>query len=143
MHEVLLDPEPYWIYSQEPFVLQPSREYEGFVYLITNRQSNKQYIGKKSFWSRVTPKNGGRKQTIESNWKKYYGSSDELAEDLKLYGKQNFRREILRLCKTKKETTYFELQELYTRGVLLSDNFYNQSIQGKFFKSEMQRLINR
>jgi hypothetical protein len=141
VHELRLDPEPFWTYRQEPYVIQPSRDYEGFVYLITNKQTNRKYIGKKSFWSRVSLKSG-RKQTIESDWKKYYGSSDELSQDIKLIGKHNFNREILHLCRTKKETTFFELQELYARQVLLSEEYYNKSIQGKFFKSEMQKTIN-
>jgi hypothetical protein len=42
------------------------------------------------------------------DWKNYYGSCDELKEDIKILGKENFLREILYLCPHKKSMSYFE-----------------------------------
>ena len=58
-------------------------KYVGFVYLITERDTGKKYIGKKFFWSkrRLPPLKGkSRKRTVvkESDWKDYYGSSEHL-----------------------------------------------------------------
>jgi hypothetical protein len=75
--------------------------------LITNRL----YIGKKSFKSHRTPKGATRKKTLESDWRKYFSSNDELKDDVKKLGKDKFKRTILRLCKYKKEMSYHETRE--------------------------------
>ena len=46
-----------------------------------------------------------RRVKKESDWKLYYGSSDELKEDVKLLGTHMFRREILSLHKSKARRT--------------------------------------
>jgi len=86
-----------WKYNDEDFVDAP-KGIEGFVYLITNLTNNRKYIGKKSFWTRRKDKKTGRRKTKESDWKNYFGSCDELNEDVKLIGKDKFEREILYLC---------------------------------------------
>ena len=91
-----------WLYKNEPFEETPSKEFEGFVYLITNTLNGKKYVGKKHFWTRRKQKKTGRRKTLESNWRNYYGSCDPLAVDVKEMGKENFVREILYLCKHKK-----------------------------------------
>ena len=57
----------------------------GFVYEITDTQTDMKYIGKKKFWSRVTrPPLKGRKNKRrslkESDRKSYYGSSEVVKE---------------------------------------------------------------
>lgn len=123
-----------WWYENNPFYLtEKFQNLEGFVYLITNIQNNKQYIGKKSFWQRRKIKSTGRRKTSESNWKNYYSSSDELNKDVKLLGENNFKREIIHLCTHKKVMSYFETKEQFDRNVLLSENFYNMCIAGKYY----------
>ena len=85
-----------WKYNQEEY-LEASKEFEGFVYLITNLTNNKKYIGKKSFWTRKKDPKTGRRKTKESDWKNYFSSCDQLKEDVKTLGKDNFSRYILYL----------------------------------------------
>lgn len=124
-----------WYYKGEPFD-GPINGYEGFVYIITNITNNKKYIGKKHFWSRVKLKGKTRKTTLESTWRQYYGSCDPLIEDTKLLGKEKFKREILYLCVYKKEMSFLEEHEQWINNVLLSDDWYNTNIAGKYFVRE-------
>jgi hypothetical protein len=130
-----------WLFNSEEFSSAPN-DYEGFVYIITNVLTQKQYIGKKSFWSRRKDKKSKRRKTLESDWQKYYGSSDEIKDDLKKYGKENFKREILYICEHKKSMSYYETLEQFKRNVL-TDSFYNSNILGKFFDSEVERLYSK
>jgi hypothetical protein len=124
----------------------------GFVYKITHIDTNKAYIGKKSLYHnrkhKLTkkqldeqPVTRGRKSTheilhIESDWKTYYGSSKELAADIKLFGKDEFRREIIYLAKGKKQLTYLELKAQFHYDVLEVSS-YNDNIAGKFFRKDL------
>tara|TARA_S200002703_G_scaffold103991_2_gene90210 strand:- start:450 stop:854 length:405 start_codon:yes stop_codon:yes gene_type:complete len=122
-----------WTYQGQPFTSDMIGEYFGFVYLITNLDNGKMYVGKKWFWStrKLPPLKGKtRKRRVqkESDWQKYYGSSDEVKLLVEQHGEDNFEREILRLCKTKGECSYYELVEQVDREVLLRDNYYNEFI---------------
>jgi len=102
----------------------------GFVYLITNLETNQKYVGKKFFWSKKTlPITKTRKRRkrllVESDWKDYWGSSKHLQEDVNKQGENKFHREILHLCKTKAECAYMETKEQFDREVLLTDEYYN------------------
>jgi hypothetical protein len=124
----------------------------GFVYKITHIDTNKAYIGKKSIYHnrkhKLTkkqldeqPVTRGRKSTheilhVESDWKTYYGSSKELAADIKLFGKDKFRREIIYLAKGKKQLTYLELKAQFHYDVLEISS-YNDNILGKFFRKDL------
>jgi hypothetical protein len=115
-------------------------EYEGFVYLITHKETGRYYLGKKSFWSRVKPKGKTRRKTIESNWKNYWGSSKEFLTYVKEEGKDKFIREIIHLCVYKKQMTYWETYEQYTRGVLFDELCFCDNIGGTMFSSEQHIL---
>ena len=112
----------------------------GFVYLITNTISGRQYIGKKlakfskTTYKTVTLKNGTKKKKkirskIDSDWQEYYGSSVELTADITKLGKENFTREILFYCTSKAQTSYIEAREQFDRKVLESNDYYNGHIQ--------------
>jgi len=123
----------------------------GFVYRITNIKTNKFYIGKKSLQftkkTAITKKEkletGTRKKTKrvskESNWLDYYGSSKELAAEIKTIGKTMYKREIIELCHTKKYLNYCELSHQIKNDVLTS-NSYNGNILGRYFLRDMQNL---
>lgn len=128
-----------WIYNNEPF-LDPG-EYFGFVYIITNLLSGKQYIGKKFFWSTKRKQvNKVRKRIkVESDWKEYWSSSDEVKADVEQFGPENFKREIIYLCKNKGTTNYLEAKEQFTRSVLENrDRWYNSWIMVKVSRSHIK-----
>lgn len=131
-----------WFYKGKEFTSEDIKDYTCFVYMITNLENSKKYIGKKTFVSvrRKPPLKGKkrkRKVVSESNWKKYYGSSDYLNEDLKKIGEDKFHREIIRLCKTKGEASYFEAKMQFEHDVLLSDEYYNNWISVKVTGSHL------
>lgn len=117
-------------------------EYIGFVYLITNLISNKKYIGKKllKFKKTKTVKGKKKKSLVESDWKTYWGSNDELKEDVKRLGEVNFKREVLIFCKSKGELSYFELKEQVLAGVLESDEYYNSWIMARVRKDHLKKV---
>ena len=99
------------------------KNYVGFVYLIENKVNNRKYIGKKLFWFKK-----GKKK-IESDWKTYYGSCNDLNADITKYGKQNFDRIIIRLCLTRFEWSYYEMKYQVDNEVLFDTQYYNQLIR--------------
>ena len=117
-------------------------DYFGFVYLITNLTNQRQYIGRKYFWSFKTPKGKKRKVKQESDWKKYYGSCPELKEDIKLYGKEQFQREIMSIHKAKGLVNFEETRQLFHHNVLteaLNDGtplYYNSNILGRYMRKD-------
>jgi len=128
-----------WYYNNEPF-LDPG-EYYGFVYTITNLLSGKQYIGKKFFWTTKRKQiNKVRKRfKVESDWKEYWSSSDEVKADVKLFGPENFKREINYLCKNKGTVNYLEAKEQFTNNVLENkEKWYNSWIMVKVSRSHIK-----
>ena len=122
-----------WHYKNKPVVDIPEG-YVGFVYLITNTTNNRKYIGKKltQFRRSKRPLKGRtnkRRYTVESDWRDYYGSSDELTADILHLGKEKFTREILFWCKNKSELSYIEAREQFTHKVLESRDWYNGHIR--------------
>ena len=102
----------------------------GFVYLITNNTNNKKYIGKKQCQSvRKRPPLKGKKnkrhETIETDWKTYTSSSNQLNEDLDTLGKDSFKFQIIRWCDSKWELSYYEGKLQFEEEVLLKDDYYN------------------
>jgi serine/threonine protein kinase len=125
-----------WTYQDKEFTSEMIGSYIGFVYLITNLSNGKKYIGKKSFQSKRKNKRTKRRETKESDWKNYYSSSEDLKKDVEILGKDRFKREILHLCSYKKQMTFLEEKEQWDRNVLLTDDYYNTNIGGKFFVRE-------
>jgi len=122
-----------WLYKNKQVVDIPEG-FVGFVYLITNITNNRKYIGKKltQFKRSKKPLKGRtnkRRYTVESDWKDYYGSSDELTADVELLGKDKFTREIMFWCKSKSELSYIEAREQFTHKVLESREWYNGHIR--------------
>jgi hypothetical protein len=128
-----------WYFNGQEFN-EVDKKYEGFVYLITNLENGMKYIGKKHFWERRKNPKTGRRQTKESDWRKYFGSCDQLKEDVKSLGENKFKREILYLCPHKKSMSYYETYEQFKRNVLLDEAYYNTNIEGKFYSSEVERI---
>jgi len=133
-----------WTYSGEA-VLSPPEEFYGFVYIITNTKTNKKYIGKKFFWSKVSKpplkgKTRRRRSVKESDWKTYYGSNKELNEDVQKEGKEYFKREIVQLCKSKGECSYWEAKLQFDNNVLIDDTWYNEWIMIKTHRKHVKGI---
>jgi len=131
-----------WHYNGKKYDETPE-EYQGFVYMITELDTGKKYIGKKFFWKPKTlPITKSRKRRVrtrvESDWRTYFGSSKEVQTLVESKGNSNFKREILRLCKTKGECSYYEAKEQFERNVLLSDEYYNEFIGCKIHSRHLK-----
>ena len=137
-----IDYENPWIYKGTPFTSDDIGDYYGFVYRITNTNTQKSYIGRKYFVQKRKPKGGKRRVTSESDWKKYYGSSEDLKQDIRRDGKDSFRREILSLHTTLGKVNYEETRQLFLNDVLtesLDDGtpkYYNSNILGRYMKKD-------
>ena len=140
-----------WLYENTLIESLPE-DCVGFVYLITNKQSGRQYIGKKlAKFSRTTYrmvklKNGKKKRKkirgkIESDWQTYYGSNTELNTDVEKLGVDNFAREVLYYCSSKAECSYIEAREQFRHQVLESDDYYNGQISVRVHGSHIKNKL--
>lgn len=134
-----------WHYKGEEFTSEMIGDYIGFVYIITDLSNDKKYVGKKLFKSKrkLPPLKGKtRKRTVikESDWKDYFGSSDEVNSIVEEMGSENFHREILHLCEKRGEMSYLELKQQMDREVLLSDEYYNNIIQVRIHGNHVRSL---
>lgn len=131
-----------WIYNGKDIVEIPEGSY-GFVYIITNLTNNRKYIGKKFFYtSKRKQVNKVRKRyKVDSDWKEYWSSSDELKADVEKFGKSNFKREIIHFCETKGVTNYLEAKEQFQRAVLENkEEWYNTWIMVRVSRSHLNKL---
>ena len=136
-----------WLYENEEYDKQPD-DYQGFVYVITELSTGKKYIGKKNFCRPHTlPKNSKRTRRVKSrrpsDWKEYYGSSKQLADLVEQSGSDNYKREILRLCHTKGEMSYYEAKFQFDNDVLLRDDYYNEFIGCKIHSRHIPQWLKK
>ena len=131
-----------WIYQGSAFTSDDIGDFFGYVYRITNLKSGKKYIGRKYFTQRRKPRGGKRRVSSESDWKKYYGSSEELKQDIKKYGRNIFKREIISLHRTLGKVNYEETKQLFLNNVLMealddgTPAYYNSNILGRYMKKD-------
>jgi hypothetical protein len=132
----------HWLYENKEIEDIPEG-YFGFVYLITNIKTGRKYIGKKQFNSyrskKIKGKTRKKRFVLESDWKDYWGSCEELKEDIKILGEDSFKREILKLCKTRGDLTYSEVEFQIKKDVLTALDsegrrlYYNSNIMSRWF----------
>jgi hypothetical protein len=136
-------------YYQNTIVEEINEEFIGFVYCITNNITGRKYIGKKlakfskTTYKTVRLKNGNKKKKkirskIDSDWREYYGSNDQLNKDVEQLGAENFKREIIYYCTSKAECSYIEAREQFSRRVLESDDYYNGQISVRVHGSHIK-----
>ena len=142
MTDTPTDYENPWIYKDTTFTSNDIGDFFGFVYCITNIQSGKRYIGRKYFQQKRKPRGGKRRVTSESDWKKYYGSSNELSADRKLLGNAAFKREILSLHTRLGDVNFEETKQLFLHNVLTetldgkTPLYYNSNILGRYMRKD-------
>ena len=119
--------------KEEEFI--PNLDKFGFVYLITNLQNGKGYIGCKQYLMYRKLKE------TESNWKRYMGSSKWLLKDIEKIGKEHFKFEIIAEYKNRRSLRYYELYYQMKFNVLSSilegtdePAYYNSRVGGKFYR---------
>ena len=138
-----------WLYKNKVIKcieLMPQDTF-GFIYQVTYLPTNEKYLGKKFIYfnKKLPPLKGfkrKRKISIESDWKKYYGSHDKIKTLLKENKHDGFKREILEFAFNKKHLTYLETKYLFTNNVLENNEYINDNILGKFFRKDLVQLIN-
>ena len=117
---------------------------EAFVYLITNTTNGRMYVGKKLAKFKTTKpplkgKKNKRRGTKESDWRDYWGSSDNLQADVLELGEDKFTRQILHICPSRGVASYLEAKEQFDRNVLLTDDYYNGIINVRVGGSKILR----
>lgn len=119
-----------WYYNNEPFSSDDIGSFQSFVYRIDHKITDRSYIGKCSFWSTRTlkplkGKTRKRKQTVESHWTNYQGSSKELLSDIDKHGPDSITKNILCLCMSRSEASYVEMLYQVRLNVLMNPKYYN------------------
>ena len=129
-----------WLYNREPLTEIPEGSI-GFVYLITNQANGMKYIGKKNFYFSKTKQVKGKKKRIkvESDWKTYFGSNKELNEHVNLLGETKFYREIIHLCKSKGEMSYYETKHIFASDAVISESYYNDWVMCRVRKCHIKK----
>lgn len=131
-----------WMYQGNVFTSNDIEDYFGFVYCITNLLNGKKYIGRKNFYTYRKPRGKKRKVKKEGDWINYWGSCDELKEDIQLLGKENFKREILSFHYTQGKLNFEEIRQQFLNNVLTEKldsgepAFYNNNIANRFYKKD-------
>jgi hypothetical protein len=134
-----------WIYKGEEFTSEMIGDWVGFIYLITEKETGMKYVGKKLFTAvkKLKPlKDGKRRKSVrvETDWKKYWGSSEDFQALVEAKGDDAFIREILHLCKTKGEMNYVEAKEQFDREVLLRSDYMNGIIACKINHNHVNHM---
>jgi len=93
-----------------------------YVYIITNNILNKQYVGSKMCY-KEDPNNDG-----------YWGSSRNLNNDYKIYGKENFSKEILEYYDEKISMLRGETKHILEHKTLAPDGY------NRFLPSQRERF---
>lgn len=124
-----------------------------FIYRITNLTNNKFYIGRKMLLSNRKKKLTIKEKALEgnsrkkfkrdikpTNWENYWGSNDELKEDIKLLGEDKFKREILIFTTNKTDTSFYEMYYQIKEDVLFKNSYNRHIANTKFFKGKVSEI---
>lgn len=134
-----------WLYQYTSEEVKPEdiEGYFGFVYLITHIRSGRRYVGKKFFTKAKTKMVNGKKKKlrVDSGWMDYWSSSETLKEEVKQNGEDHYIREILHLCKSRSECSYWETYEIFSRHALLSEGYYNEWVSCKIRKAHVIKSV--
>ena len=129
-----------WLYDGKAVTEKDLEGQYAYVYEIENLLSGRRYIGKKVLFFKKFKMVKGKKKRhlVESDWRSYWGSNQNLLEDIKAHGSENFKRTILQWCSSKGEANYEEARLQFELGVLLNENFYNDQIRVRIHSSHIR-----
>lgn len=138
-----------WTFKDKPFEIKDLEQYWGFVYQITNLDTEEFYIGSKSFFNRTNGKiskkrsnelysGKGRKPSREkkikeSDWKTYKSSSKKVQEMISK-NLNNFKYEIYQIYETKAEMLLVEAYLIIKNFMFKNPLILNDWISIKSFK---------
>jgi len=117
-----------WTFRGQLFLPEHVGKAEGFVYLITNKSTGKQYVGRKYFWQIRKKKGKGRRVRSQSDWQSYMSSSSLLQEEIGHLGLDQFTFEIISVHATRGDTNYAEVSLQFRLNVLEKDDYLNDAI---------------
>ena len=149
-----------WLHNNKEIHLEDIPEDAvGFVYKIIHTPTGKYYIGKKSLESVRNVKIGKselerikaerkelklrgsapKKKKVRkiSDWETYYSSNEWINEEVKSGKDDEFSREILQFCNSKKSLSYYEVEWMFRYDVLRDENSLNGNISGKWYKRDL------
>lgn len=129
----------FFLNTTDEFTEEHIGEAFGFVYMITHLKTGRKYIGKKFFTKSKTKQVKGKKKRsrVSSDWMTYWGSNKKLQEEVKENGVDQYIREILHLCKTRSECSYWETWEIFSRHALMHDSYYNEWVSCRIRKDHL------
>jgi len=132
----------FFLNTTDEFTEEHIGEAFGFVYMITHLKTGRKYIGKKFFTKSKTKQVKGKKKRsrVSSDWMTYWGSNKKLQEELKENGEDQYVREILHLCKTRSECSYWETWEIFSRHALMHESYYNEWVSCRIRKDHLVKL---
>jgi len=125
-----------WLYNDSELKLEDIPEKAiGFIYRISHK-NGKWYIGRKNLkkTSYKTVKGKKKKVMVDSDWKEYWSSSDELVAWVEKDGESEFKREILIFTETAAQTLYGEECILYHTNAILDCKCLNNNIRAKVYR---------
>jgi hypothetical protein len=134
-----------WIYQGREILDADIEGYQAFCYIITRLDTGRSYIGKKRLIKKTSkpPLKGKKRKRVtygSSDWREYFGSSDELLADIEKTGKDNFRREILFLAKGLGDSSFVELYFQLLTWSISSKNWYNGWVSARIRTSHVAKL---
>jgi len=115
----------------------------GFVYIITNTENGRRYIGRKLMTKSHRRQKDKKiiRSRVDSDWSSYWSSSPEILAEIAEKGTDHLTKEILMFCPMKGQMNYAEEKLQYALGVLESDDWYNGNIRSKIMKKNIKGKV--
>lgn len=135
------DYENPWYYKGEIFNSTDIKNAHGMIYLIEEISTGRLYIGQKQLWTKKPRMVNKKKKMIkaESDWKKYYSSSNYIMEKVEKEGWSDFKRSVLVLCSSAGQMNYVELKlQIDLRMLEDASKYINGFVGGKIHASHIK-----
>jgi hypothetical protein len=149
-----------WIFADKLVTVDDIPENaHGFIYRIVHIPTGRFYIGKKSLTSSRTKKIGKRelvkikeerkangisgrlpsKRVVksDSDWMDYFSSNEWIKGEVKAGKGEEFSREILQFCHSKKNLSYWETWWQFHYDVLNNENSLNDNVGGRYYRKDV------